>query len=181
MPDYRGAGKGLRSDWETQAKYFDPVNAVLGFKLDAAADSENTKCEFFISEEMDAFKVPWSPSPFFLNFPWGTEYRKRTGKRPIHWIDRALSQVREGSDGAILCPSSTNSIWWNRATAEAQYVLFPLGRPAYYHESLTGASSPNFDSSWIIYRTNPLAQPQIDALNQVGMLAEIMKETIENV
>lgn len=176
MTDFRGAGSGLRADWETQAKYFDPVNEVLGFNLDAAANSENTKCEFFISEEMDAFKVPWSPDPFFLNFPWGTEYRKRTGKRPINWIDRALSQIREGKEGAILCPSSTNSIWWNRVTSEAQYVLFPLGRVAYYHESLTGASSPNFDSSWIIYRNEFLDQGQLDALNKVGLLVKIIRE-----
>ncbi len=167
------AGAGLRSDWETRWEVFNPVHEVLGFKIDVASSEDNKKCDLYISEAQDAFKTPWLPSPFFLNFPWGTQYKKRTRKTPGHWIKRALDQVRQGAEGAILCPASVNASWFHLGASQARYLLFPLSRPKYFHPAQPGANSPNFESVWMMFLQEELSWPSMNKLARIGLLVHV--------
>jgi phage N-6-adenine-methyltransferase len=57
--------------WETPQWLFDRLDAIFKFQLDAAASSENNKCERYLNPEHSAFDYPWTPGPVWLNPPYG--------------------------------------------------------------------------------------------------------------
>jgi phage N-6-adenine-methyltransferase len=174
MPNLRGAGEGKKSDWETPLESFNPINDIINFKIDVAASESNTKCPLWIDEEMDAFKTEWEPAPWFLNYPWGKEYMKRSGRKPKDWVNRILNQVQKQNFGVLLTPASVNAKWFHLALSKADYVLFPHTRVKYEHPSREKPSSPNLESAWIFYIDRKLTSAEITKLGKLGALMEII-------
>ena len=158
-------------DWETPASDFDKINKVFGFRLDAAATKENSKCPEFITPEMDAFTIEWEPSPWFLNPPWGKEYTDLTGRTMLHWIYRIKEQVLgKHNAGVLLCAARTDTQWWQEASSFCDYVLFPDHRIAYEDRLRDKPSQPTFPSCYIIYY--PLDPRQVFKLKNIGLLVK---------
>ena len=161
-------------NWETPRRDFERINKVFNFQLDAAATKENTKCVNFITPEMDAFKVDWNPSPWFLNPPWGKEYEKATGRSMGDWVRRIKSQVECLRYGVLLCAARSDTKWWQGAASFANYILFPEGRIAYIDTNRTKASQPTFPSCYMIYFPELLINQGI-TLRRIGKLVKVIR------
>ena len=59
--------------WETPQAFFDDLNNLFQFTLDACATPENAKCERYFTPEMDGLKQDWD------GVVWRSEER-RVGK-----------------------------------------------------------------------------------------------------
>lgn len=170
----RNAGKGERSDWQTPDYLFKKLDDIFMFTIDVAANKDNAKCDIFINEKQDAFKTNWHTAPirnsrFFLNMPWGREYRKRTGIKPIDWVERLIDQYRRGRNGVMLCSASVNARWWQRAASYASIIVFPAGRVNYTHPSAK-LNQCNFDSTILVFHPMMLSRA-IELLNKIGQVA----------
>lgn len=83
----------------TPQEFFNKLNAVYNFRLDAAADKENTKCDKFITKEDNALAIPWvSEGWVWLNPP----YSKEAGGI-LTWIKKAHTEVVEGNCLGVVC------------------------------------------------------------------------------
>ena len=45
--------------WETPQKFFDDLDALFHFTLDACALPENAKCDRYFTPEQDGLSQPW--------------------------------------------------------------------------------------------------------------------------
>lgn len=100
----------MRADWETPAGIFDPLNAEFGFTMDAAANSENSKCgERFLGPQSayaeDGISADWSREVVWLNPPYG--HRNLWG-----WMKKAYLESRHATV-VCLVPSHTGQVWWH--------------------------------------------------------------------
>lgn len=169
-------GSSKKWDWETPPDRFNQWNTIFGFTLDAAANERNTKCPDFISEEMDAFKTPWiTEGKWWLNCPWGNEYKKATGLTIYDWMRRALQQFREGREGVAIVSARTETEWFQDNCVPAPYKLF-LKKRVNFIDPATAfeADQPTFPSVLVLY-VRHLTDDQIVRLNTLGDLVETVK------
>lgn len=92
--------------WATPQEFFDKLNAIHHFELDACADKENAKCKSYITKEEDSFKIYWSllAKSIWMNPPYGREISK--------WMRKAYEESLEGCKVVCLVPARTDTIWW---------------------------------------------------------------------
>lgn len=81
--------------WRTPDYLFIGLDREFDFGLDAAASPENAKCNSFIDEVRDAFKVPWVGSNVtkrnvFINPPYSA-----SAGGLINWTERAYEQSQK--------------------------------------------------------------------------------------
>jgi site-specific DNA-methyltransferase (adenine-specific) len=152
--------KGLYSsekwEYETPDDIFNFLDDLFNFGIDCAANEMNTKCENFISPEMDALNLltDWKPKErgkrFWLNPPWGREYTKATGKTLADWLRRAYAEYMKGNEGVVLVSARVDTRWWHDYAKYAPWVWFPKGRISFLYEGEV-MNQPNFGSAFLIY------------------------------
>ncbi len=95
-----------KHDWETPDGLFDALNLEFAFTLDAAADAMNAKCMNFISEEVNALKVPWL-GRVWLNPPYGRGLKE--------WVRKAkLEAFWHAQVVVMLIPARTDTTYWHQ-------------------------------------------------------------------
>lgn len=80
--------------WETPQAFFDDLNNLFQFTLDACATPENAKCERYFTPEMDGLKQDWD-GVVWCNPPYG----RGVGA----WVEKA-HRTASGEDGYRLVP-----------------------------------------------------------------------------
>lgn len=160
-------------DWITPPKLWDEISPIFNFVLDAAADAHSTKCERYITEEMNALTMDWvvgGGEHWWLNPPWGKAYKKATGYDMFDWMRHALEQYEGGYEGVSIVSVRPDTKWWQRNVKYAPWLLFLLGRVKFI-DPITGipARQPTFPSVLIIW-INDLTYSQISALRLLGDL-----------
>jgi len=160
-------------DWETPPSLWRKIDPIFNFKLDAAASPNSAKCEKYITPKMDALSMDWEVSEgehWWLNPPWGNEYKKETGRSIGLWMHHALKQYRKGYEGVAIVSARLDTQWFHNFCKPAPFHLFPLGRIKFIDPE-TGkiAKQPTFPSVLVIY-INELTKTQIDALRCIGWL-----------
>lgn len=122
-------------EWSTPEDLFQSRHAIHNFQLDAAATSDNAKCEAFITESMDAFQWPWlidgRAARVWLNPPYCRKEKicrakcrkKRCAKRGFHcakyvpglyqWVKLAHGWSQKGCLVELLLPAKMGSDWWH--------------------------------------------------------------------
>lgn len=163
-------------DWETPVWLIDKLKTG-GFNLvlDVAATAESTKCDRFITPEMDAFKTDWQVEEgelWWLNPPWGRAYKKETGIEMMDWMRRAVDQfVFHGYEGVAIVSARVDTRWWHYTVVMGlPYVCCPLGR-VHFIDPETGkpATQPTFPSALLIFM-DKLTPRQEDTLMDIGWL-----------
>lgn len=92
-----------REDWATTQSFFDTVNSVFDFTLDACASPNNAKCQRFYTTEDDGLMQPWD-GVVWCNPPYG----KNIGA----WVQRASEQARNGATVCVLTFARTDTRWF---------------------------------------------------------------------
>ena len=91
--------------WETPQEFFDGLDNLFHFTLDACATSENTKCEHYYTPEQDGLSQQWS-GVVWCNPPYGREIGK--------WVEKAYKTAEKGEAVVVmLLPARTDTKWFH--------------------------------------------------------------------
>lgn len=95
--------------WSTPGWLFEPLNTLLRFDLDVAADKGNAKCRRFFSKEKSALDGrPWDGTSWFCNPEYGqepsTDVWVATG---LLWVQRLRNR------GCLLVPVKADTAWYH--------------------------------------------------------------------
>ncbi|MDE9479431.1 phage N-6-adenine-methyltransferase [Xenorhabdus bovienii] len=120
--DFRGSNtpKELKDLWQTPLPLFTALDLEFEFKLDAAADAQNTLCAHYLTERDNALECDWeSYGSIFCNPP----YSKITP-----WIKKAAIECRKQCQSIVmLVPNDTSVGWFNLAMQTVDEVRLITG------------------------------------------------------
>jgi phage N-6-adenine-methyltransferase len=159
-------------DWVTPPEWIDFLDDLFNLTLDVAAEDWNTQCESYITPAMDSLRpeVEWKTSGrWFLNPPWGREYKKVTGKTIEDWIIKATIEYMHGKEGVMFAPMNCSTGWWHKHVKRCPYIFFPDGRIKFLDPERSKPSQPTKGTSIWLY-IQQLTKEQIDALMEKGWL-----------
>lgn len=104
--------------WSTPQDFFDKLNAIHSFTLDACALPENAKCERYYTREQDGLKQPWD-GVVWCNPPYG----RGIGA----WLKKGYESAKSGAKVVMLIPSRTDTRWWHEYAMKG-HIEFVKGR-----------------------------------------------------
>jgi len=143
-----------RMNWGTPRELFDKLDKEFNFKLDAAADDSNHRCDRYLTEFEDSLNQPkgkWSElsagGSVWLNPPYGRSIGS--------WIDKAILESREGCRVVVLVFACTDTRWFKRAWASATEVRFIHGRIRFIDPDTGEPGSPAPKGSCILIFEKP--------------------------
>ena len=90
--------------WETPKDFFDTLDALFHFTLDACALPENAKCEKYFTPEMDGLKQEWG-GVVWCNPPYGREIGR--------WVEKGYLSAKNGCTVVMLLPARTDTKWFH--------------------------------------------------------------------
>jgi len=126
--------------WSTPQGFFNELDSVFHFELDVCADKQNTKCDFYLTEEEDGLASDWGYSVCWMNPPYG---RGITGK----WLEKAYNSSKDGATVVCLIPARTDTKWWHEWCTKGE-IYFVKGRLKFG----TSKNSAPFPSAIVIFR-----------------------------
>lgn len=98
---------GGRTDWETPGWLFEQLDREFRFDFDACAEPWNTKCDTYITPDMDALTFPWRAlgRTAWMNPPYGTVALRK-------FLRRAWEMKAHGVTTVCLIPARTDTEAW---------------------------------------------------------------------
>lgn len=118
--------KELKDRWCTPQWVFDYVDNLFGFNVDLAADDENTKCEMWYDEGIDALSYRWhrgTKSIGWCNPPYSNI---------APWLEKAWEEARAGFTTVLLVPTPNGEAHYqNYVFGKASEIIFIDGRIAF--------------------------------------------------
>lgn len=145
-------------EWETPQDFFDGLNSIYQFTLDAAATWRNAKCKPFYTKMDNALKKDW-PGSVWCNPPYGREIVKFVGK--------GWREAQKGSTQAVvmLLPARTDTRWWHDWVMRASVIYLVRGRLKF----VGAKSSAPFPSAVAVFRSGS-HHPRFLAISATGRL-----------
>lgn len=114
------------NNYETPPWIFGPLNAAMGFTIDAAATPENTKCRRFLTAKKNGLTFDWSGETVFC-FP--PSYMGRY--KP--WIEKAIYEfVTNRVESALIVPFNAETEIFADVWQIAHYVIAPKKRMRFW-------------------------------------------------
>lgn len=114
MPQLNVHFSSRQQDWSTPREFFDELNAIFHFDLDACADACNAKCSRYFTKEQNALNQRWKGT-VFMNPPYGREIAA--------FMRKAYEESLLGATVVCLVPSRTDTEWWHRYAKRGQIIL----------------------------------------------------------
>jgi site-specific DNA-methyltransferase (adenine-specific) len=113
--------KSENQTWETPQDFFDKLDDLFGFNLDACAGSDNAKVSNYYTVEQNALVQDWK-GVVWCNPPYGREQ--------VKFIQKAYDEsVKHGSTVVCLIPARPDTkVWQDLIFAHADQVCFIKGR-----------------------------------------------------
>ncbi len=110
-----------KQTWETPQDFFNKLNDIFNFNLDACAEDETAKVDNYFTIEDDALIRDWK-GVVWCNPPYGREQ--------IKFINKGLSEHRKhGSTIVFLIPARPDTkVWQDIIFKNASQVCFIKGR-----------------------------------------------------
>lgn len=104
--------------WATPQAFFDKLNEVFQFTLDAAADASNAKCPRYFTQEDDALQQEWT-GVVWCNPPYGRELAA--------WMHKGYESSLRGATVVMLVPARTDTKWFHDYCVNGE-ITFLKGR-----------------------------------------------------
>lgn len=162
----------LKDEWLTPRWVFDPLNDLLDFTLDAAADEYNTWVHnsYFDSVD-DGLKQSWDGHTVFNNPPFSE------GKYG-DWIDKAcLEFLNNGVEIAQVLPFNPETEGFSGVWETVHYLVLPKKRIAFdypeRHPKRGEKSASKFYSVIALYTYRNLSITEIESLLPVGRILDL--------
>ena len=110
-----------KQTWETPQDFFDKVNDIFNFTLDACAEDATAKVSNYFTVEDDALTKDWK-GVVWCNPPYGREQ--------VKFVEKAyIESVKNNSIVVMLIPSRPETTaWQNLIFKEASHICFIKGR-----------------------------------------------------
>ena len=153
-------------DWETPPAFFDRLDAIFDFQLDAAAAAHNTKCAQYFTRKDDALKQDWHPyKRIWLNPPYGRVMPQ--------WMEKAYRESRKGCMVVCLVPARTDTRWWHEFVHDKALVTFVRSRLKFRNPTKCPNRDGNtvFPSAVVIYGLDMDWLLNADAHRRIGRRA----------
>lgn len=148
--------------WVTPQDFFDEVNSVFEFTLDAAASAQNTKCKKFYDETTDGLKQDWSNEVVWINPPYKTN---------ADWVAKIAAEAARGTTIALLCFATTiGTNYVQNNAADVDYILFPKGRLSFSD----GVQNEPAKKPSMLVIFNAKRHHKVDKLKKLGILVQIV-------
>tara|TARA_R110001583_G_scaffold165414_3_gene318104 strand:+ start:306 stop:800 length:495 start_codon:yes stop_codon:yes gene_type:complete len=105
-------------NWGTPSEFYNRLKGKFDFKLDACAESWNTKCDRFYSQNENGLILPWE-SWTWCNPPYSQIYS---------WYSKAYSEFQNGNSSVILTFARTDTKAFHEFAINATEICFLKGR-----------------------------------------------------
>ena len=129
-----------KQTWETPQDFFDKVNDVFDFTLDACAEHETAKVDKYFTVDDDALTQDWN-GIVWCNPPYGREQ--------VKFIEKARNEsTKNDATVVVLIPARPETrVWQNVIFKDASQVCFIKGRLKF------GGSKENapFPSAMVVF------------------------------
>lgn len=135
-----------RTDWRTPRALFDPLQASVGFKVDAAANAENHLLPTWYGPGglvEDALTLERWLTPAWCNPPYGKEL--------VQWLHKFIEQSHLGGEIMALLPANVETRWWADLVVPHADLMFLTGRIPFEHPDRTTPSQPDHPSCLVYY------------------------------
>jgi len=132
----------LRTDYETPAGIFDPLDAEFHFTLDVCATYETAKCARYFTPDDDGLTAAWDRmgGACWMNPPYGRVISA--------WMRKAWEESRRGAVVVCLIPARTDAGWWHDYAMRGE-IRYVRGRIRFVGQS----SNAPFPSAIVIFRS----------------------------
>ncbi len=147
-----GINAGMMSsdsgEWGTPQEFYDRLDEIYHFTLDAAASRENAKCDQFYTKENNALELPW-PGRVWCNPPYGRTIPQ--------WVEKGYRESCEPYCQVVvmLLATRTDTRWWHEWVMRAESIWLVKGRLRF----IGAPSSAPFPSALAVFqglqRTTP--------------------------
>jgi len=119
-PKHAALHSSKRMDWQTPTDFFDKLNHVYAFTLDAACSKSNALCDVHYDwPARDGLALSWAGHRVWCNPPYG---------RAIGlWTKKAAAEAHHAALIVMLVPARTDTVWWHEAVKTAR-PIFLKGR-----------------------------------------------------
>ena len=139
-------------EWQTPKWLFDQLDAEFHFQIDAAATSENTKCEnlFRISKSTPNGSLGhdwvWSDTSIWRRFFLNPPYSKIAA-----FMKKAYEESLKGATVVCLIPCRTDTRYWHDYCMKASEIRLIKGRLKFTNQTIEKTSSATFPSCIVVF------------------------------
>ena len=160
---YKKDSNRIKDEWRTPDYIFNPLNEVMRFTLDAAANDLNHLCKNYCTAERSGLDKLWyNEEAVFVNPPY-------TEGQYGHWIEKARKEfVVSGIWSALLIPASLETDAYIPVWEHARYLILPYKRVSYLSPDGVKMSGAPFSSAIPLFVSEPLLHTDIETLSCIG-------------
>lgn len=149
--------------WFTPDDFYKSLDEKFGFTLDPCADSQNTKCEKYYTQEEDGLQKDWKGETVFVNPPYTRGAIKS-------WVKKCYEEAKEENTVVVcLIPARTDTKYWHSYCMKAREIYFVQGRLKFGSATNVDNSAP-FPSAVIVFDGHRDTLPEIKTITRKGIL-----------
>ncbi len=137
--------------WETPQYIFDWLDDEFHFELDVAANLNNRKCGFYLSESCNSLNASWWDELRSLCMENMTCWLNPPYSDPHPWVKKAYEESLKGCTVVCLLPADISTKWFHECVIGKAEIRLVQGR-IQFNGPKKGA--PKFGSMIAIYGPN---------------------------
>jgi len=150
-----------RQDWQTPAKFYDRLDEVFDFTLDACANEDNALAPNYFSEENSCLENEWT-GRVFCNPPYADKIQTEI---VLYGIDQYL-RSNECESLVFLIPSRTDTKRWQEGIFKTSRLICFLKERVRYEIDGVPQGNPAFPSALVFFGT--ISPEQYQLLVELG-------------
>lgn len=174
-----------RNAWRTPLEIFAVMNEEFNFRLDVAASRENSLCENYIDQSLDAIgDCDWLPDPDNEvgagSYCWCNPPYSDIGP----WVSKAAEQAMLNGVGVVMLVMADTSVgWYKKAIETCQEVRFITGGRLAFLDPETGKPTGGNNKGsmfliWHPFAKGKLVVSHVDRDQMMAKGAEIIKRDL---
>lgn len=137
----------VQVNWKTPDDLFNTLDEEFHFNVDVAANNENSKCDMYIDESMNALVTAWA-GVCWCHPPFG--------RGLIEWVRKAVIETWNGVTTVMFLPIRSDRLWWHDLVIPFASIRYVRDQSIYDYYSYT-----SFPLVIAIFRGKPLTKQEV--------------------
>jgi phage N-6-adenine-methyltransferase len=143
-------------NWGTPPDFFRRMNERFRFRLDACAESWNTKCPTYYGESDNGLVLPWETWTW-CNPPYS---------QILYWYAKASLEAQKGNSSVLLTFARTDTKAFHKYALQASEIIFLKGRLKFINpETGTQGAPAPAPSMVVIFDATCLGKAQFSTMS----------------